>query len=59
MLASGAAGGVVRLWRVSDGALLHKLEWQMIMVYGVAFSPEGAMLASGADDGVVRVWSVK
>jgi WD40 repeat protein/formylglycine-generating enzyme required for sulfatase activity len=55
-LASGALDDTVRLWRVSDGALLHILEAEG--VNSVAFSPDGQTLASGSWDETVRLWQV-
>jgi WD40 repeat protein len=58
IIATAHMRGLVRLWRVSDGALLqtliHRSEAQR-----VAFSPEdGATLASGTKDGQVYLWRV-
>lgn len=64
MLAS-AGGGVdpdstIKLWRVSDGALLHTLFGHGIGVRSVDFSPDGEMLiSSGTDVGYersIRFW---
>jgi WD40 repeat protein len=56
MLATGAEGGGLQVWRVSDGRLLSTLEGHPRDVNSVAFSPDGSMLASGSDDAKVRVW---
>jgi hypothetical protein len=55
-LASGSADGTVRLWRVSDGALLRTLEGHTSSVLSVAFSPDGQTLVSGSEDNTVRLW---
>jgi WD40 repeat protein len=64
MLAT-AGGGVdpdstIKLWRVSDGALLHTLFGHGILVSSVDFSPDGQMLiSSGTDVGYersIRFW---
>lgn len=57
-LASGSFDNLVRLWRVSDGALLHTLEGHTNWVYSVAFAPNGETLASGSYDETVRLWRV-
>ena len=65
-LASGSRDSTVRLWRVSDSALLRTLEGHTWSVLSVAFSPDGygrsaaaPLLASGSADGTVRLWGVK
>jgi dipeptidyl aminopeptidase/acylaminoacyl peptidase len=54
MLASGGGGvdpdSTIKLWRVSDGALLHTLFGHGIGVSSVDFSPDGAMLISSGTD---------
>jgi len=52
MLASVSSDGV-RLWKMSDSALLHLLD----KVYAFDFSPDGSMLVSAASEGV-RLWRV-
>ncbi|MCS6774163.1 MAG: hypothetical protein NZ693_08640 [Thermoflexales bacterium] len=58
LLASGGLDSTVRLWQVSDGALLRTLEGHTRPVDSVAFSPDGRLLASGSWDGTVRLWGV-
>jgi WD40 repeat protein len=51
-------GKTLRLWRVSDGALLFTLQAHSKAVTAVAFSPDGTKLVSGSDDGTLRLFSV-
>jgi WD40 repeat protein len=48
--------GAVRVWRTSDGALLHLLLGHTGQVRTVTFSPNGQTITSGGDDGALRVW---
>jgi hypothetical protein len=48
----------IKLWRVSDGALLRTLEGHTGGVTSVAFSPDGSMIASGSGDGTIKLWRV-
>jgi hypothetical protein len=44
------------LWDVATGAPIGRLEGPSILVYNLAFSPDGALLASGGD--TVMIWEV-
>jgi len=62
-LASGGGNATVRLWRISDGTLLHTLEGNLDdnIIGGdyethLAFSPDGQILAISAGHGRVRLW---
>ncbi len=54
-LATGGADGVVRLWHVPTGKLLHTLDGHAGPGITVALSPDGTVLAS-ARDGFIRLW---
>ncbi|MGA2505538.1 MAG: WD40 repeat domain-containing protein [Anaerolineales bacterium] len=55
-MVSGNDDSSVRLWRVSDGALLMTMEGHTDRVTSVAFSPDGQTVASGSADFTVRLW---
>ena len=57
-LASGSYDAPVKLWRVSDGALIRTLIGHTSGVLSVAFSPDGQTLASGSRDDTIKLWRV-
>ncbi|MBW4619479.1 MAG: serine/threonine protein kinase [Cyanosarcina radialis HA8281-LM2] len=58
ILASGSADKTIKLWRVSDGELIHTFKGHSRSVRTVAFSPDGQILASGSADRTVKLWQV-
>ncbi|MFL5732756.1 MAG: WD40 repeat domain-containing protein [Chloroflexia bacterium] len=56
MIAAGGFEHWAQISRLPDGRPLHKLNGHTESVYGVAFSPDGAVLATGATDGTLRFW---
>jgi WD40 repeat protein len=62
LLASGGVDGNVKVWRVSDGALLQTLSIGTELtpnVFTVSFSPNGQLLAAGTDAlHTIKVWNV-
>jgi WD40 repeat protein len=57
LLASSGGDLTAKLWRASDGALLHTLQVRAQAHSGVSFSPSGKMLATGATDSLI-LWEV-
>ena len=55
-LALGGQDGTVRLWDVTSGRELQRLEGHRDSVLAVSFSPQGTTLASGGQDGTVRLY---
>ena len=49
----------MRLWRVSDGKLLHTLTGHKSKLLVVAFSADGTTLISASEDGGVHRWRVQ
>ncbi len=58
-LASGTGDGMIRIWRMPDGALLQSLNGHTDAIVTLKLSPDGQTLASGSIDGTVRLWSLR
>ncbi len=56
--ASGGVGGLLRIWRTTDGYCLHHLEGHSKRLWSVAFHPDGHCLASGGEDQMIRFWQI-
>jgi WD40 repeat protein len=48
----------IRLWDVSSGKEINRLEGHGSFVYGLVFWPDGKTLASAGTDGTIRVWNL-
>ncbi|MGK7931971.1 MAG: hypothetical protein AB4041_11135 [Microcystaceae cyanobacterium] len=58
-LASGLGNGIIKIWDVKKGKLIHNINGKLHDVKSVVFSPDGSMLASGDTYSTVRLWNVK
>jgi WD40 repeat protein len=61
LLASGDAGGTVRVWNVATHRAVDTLaspDGATGIVFAVAFSPDGKTLATGRSDGTILLWDV-
>jgi WD40 repeat protein len=56
--ATGEITRTVRLWRLSDGALLWSQAAGGQWIWTIAFSPDGSRLASAGGDRFVQLWQV-
>ena len=56
---SGGDDGMLRVWDLDTGTLLHTLTGHVGSVDAVAVSADGRHAASGGKDGTVRVWDLE
>jgi hypothetical protein len=54
----GMDNGIVELWDLDTGKLLHSLTGHMAAIWSLAFTPDGHTAVSGSEDDTIRVWDV-
>jgi len=59
LIAAGTANSEVRIWRASDGMLLHICQGHTDYIRSTAFSPDGNTIVSGSNDQSIRMWDVQ
>ncbi|KAK3582368.1 hypothetical protein CHS0354_023912 [Potamilus streckersoni] len=58
---SGSSDKTIKLWKVSDGSLIHTFsstEQHTSSVFSVTFSPDGTHALSGSADNTIKLWRV-
>ncbi|KAI1295701.1 SCF ubiquitin ligase complex subunit cdc4 [Mortierella claussenii] len=58
-LVSGSYDCTVRVWNITTGALVHRLQGHTQKVYSVVLDKERNQCMSGSMDALVRIWSLE
>jgi WD40 repeat protein/DNA-binding SARP family transcriptional activator len=59
LLVAGATGGRLRMWRMTDGQLIHDSPSSPGLPTAALFSPNGSMLASSGPDYALSLWNME
>ena len=55
-IVTGSEDGVIKIWDVDSGQLLHSLEAHISAVTSLAVSPDSRRLVSGSRDSTAKIW---
>ena len=58
LVASGAVDGIINLFDVESGTLLHTLEGHAMPVRSLCFSPDSQLLVTASDDKDMKIYDV-
>ena len=59
LAASGSYDNTIKIWRVSDGRLIHTLYGHTDSISDVSFSPAGMIMATASADATIKLWDVQ
>ena len=58
-VAAAGSGGVVWIWDLASGRVLHRLRKHSFTIHTLAASADGRLLISGSGDGTARLWDTE
>ncbi len=59
LAASGSYDNTIKIWRVSDGRLIHTLYAHTDSIADVSFGPVGLILATASADATIKLWQAQ
>lgn len=57
-IASGAIDGIINIFDVASGKLVHTLEGHAMPIRSLTFSPDSQLLLTASDDGHMKLYDV-
>ena len=58
LVACGAVDGIINVFDIASGALLHTLEGHAMPVRSLCFSPDSQLLLTASDDKDMKIYDV-